>query len=83
MTHEEKDEALRKTFDPRFDSDPLTVRIRQIVLHVQDCCAKRAEFGDFMTGMGCRDGYLQNGEIGRARKKAADDIRALRWDRTP
>jgi hypothetical protein len=50
-----------------------------LILHVQDICAKRAEFGDCTTGRGCLHGYASNGEIARARKKAADDIRALRW----
>jgi hypothetical protein len=84
MDWKERENALRVLFTAPDKIDPLDEQgiahwARSLVLHVQDACAKRAEFGDFVTGQGCRDGYRHDGEIGRARKKAADDIRKLRW----
>lgn len=84
MNWEERDKALKVLFTAPhevdlFDELGIAHWVRSLILHVQDCCAKRAEFGDFITGQDCRDGYRHDGEIGRARKKAADDIRNLRW----
>lgn len=55
----------------------LASRIGGAIEATADVCAKRAEFGDCETGMGCHDGYHPNSHTGRARKEAADDIRRL------
>lgn len=52
-------------------------RIGGLIAAVADECAKRAEYGDCMTGMGCHEGYHPDSIVGVARKRAADDIRAM------
>lgn len=83
-TFEGRQEALRRLFD---DSDRdedklgLVFWMRQMALHVQDLCAKRAEFGDCETGQGCHpNGYPHDSIIADIRRKAAADIRAMRLD---
>jgi len=84
MNFDERQHALKVLFTRLEQSDPMDELgiahwARSLIFHVQWACAKRAEFGDCETGMGCRDGFRHNGEIARARKKAAEDIMALRW----
>lgn len=50
---------------------------RAVAAVVADLCAKRAEYGDFTTGMDCAQGYHHKSPTAAARKQAADDIRAL------
>ena len=81
---EEREEALRALFTAKDQSDPMDETgiahwARFLIMHVQERCAKRAEYGDCTTGMGCSGGYSPDGAVARARKKAAKDIRALRW----
>lgn len=84
MNFRERDEALRILFTETEQSDPedrqgVAWWARSLIWHVQDLCAKRAEFGDCTTGMGCAEGYHPESMTAQTRKKAADDIRALRW----
>lgn len=43
----------------------------------RDRCAKRAQYGDCTTGLGCDGGYSEGSIWADARKAAADDIRRL------
>lgn len=79
-----RQEALRKLFADELDPEDrhgIAFWMRQMILHVQDLCAKRAEFGDFDTGQDCAGGYRHDSDTADARRKAADDIRALRFDK--
>ena len=51
--------------------------LRELAAAAIDVCAKRAEYGDCETGMGCDEGYHQDSLTGAARKRAADDVRRL------
>jgi hypothetical protein len=51
--------------------------LRELAAVAIDVCAKRAEYGDFETGMGCDAGYSPTSMTARVRKEAADDIRRL------
>ena len=79
-TFEGRQVALKKLFE-RNDEDEhgIAFWMRQMILHVQDLCAKRAEYGDCETGQGCAGGYSHDSEIADIRRKAASDIRALRF----
>ena len=82
-TFEGRQKALRRLFDlNEQDDDRMGTAFwaRQIILHVQELCAKRAEYGDFETGMGCDDGYSHESMTATIRRKAAADIRAMRFD---
>ncbi len=84
MDFEERQRALEVLFTRDEQSDPMDRYgiahwMRSIVLHVQEWCAKRAEYGDFETGMDCADGYTHDSDTAVARKEAADDIRTLRF----
>ena len=57
MDWKERDEALRKLFTAPNEVDPMDELgiahwARTLILHVQDACAKRAEYGDCITGQG-------------------------------
>ena len=83
-TFDGRQKALRRLFgEPSYygeDRMGLIFWARQMILHVQDLCAKRAEFGDCETGMGCHDGYSDESPTASVRRKVAADIRAMRFD---
>ena len=78
---EEREESLRRIFSKSYGEDTTGIGfwMKSLILQVQAQCAKRALYGDCENGLGCRDGYQLNSEEYRIRRKAHDDILALRW----
>lgn len=81
MTCEEREKALTRLFTRGGDSDFDPLRhaeawrdpsTRELILHVQELCARRAELGEPITGSTTITALVSRSDAGR-------DIRALRF----